>query len=532
MSATLRELADLFGCELHGDADRVVTRVGTLSGAGDDAIAFLANPLYREQLPHTRAAAVILDPRYRAESKVSCLLTKEPYLAFARIAALLHPPGVTVPGVDASAVVASGVHVPKSAQIASHVTIGPGCSLGESVVIGPGSVLGADVTIGSGLAALGPSHGARRRADRRALHRASRGCDRRRRLRLCSQPRRMGEGAADRQCRDRQRRGNGANTTIDRGTIDDTVIEDGVKLDNLVQIAHNVRLGEHTIMAAMSGVAGSTKVGKRCMIGGGVVMINQLTICDDVLFTFRSVVTRSVTVPGTYSGSLPAEEAALWRRNAARFKSLDALADRLRAVERRLKSRHSEQEKHLTMSDEMPLDIKAILERLPHRYPFLMVDRVLSVTPGKSIVAVKNVTANEAYFVGHFPGHPVMPGVLVLEALAQAGGVLAWESVSEDDRIWILYLVGIDNARFKQPVRPGDQSCSRSTWCSAGAISGASRRARKSTASSSPKPSFCWRTARSLDRSTSHSRERRSHRRRRVRGALHGHRRRRIDRER
>lgn len=105
----------------------------------------------------------------------------------------------------------------------------------------------------------------------------------------------------------------------------------------------------------------------------------------------------------------------------------------------------------------MPLDIKAILERLPHRYPFLMVDRVLSVTPGKSIVAVKNVTANEAYFVGHFPGHPVMPGVLVLEALAQAGGVLAWESVSEDDRIWILYLVGIDNARFKQPVRPGDQ---------------------------------------------------------------------------
>ena len=130
----------------------------------------------------------------------------------------------------------------------------------------------------------------------------------------------------------------GANTTIDRGTIDDTVIEDGVKLDNLVQIAHNVRLGEHTIMAAMSGVAGSTKVGKRCMIGGGVVMINQLTICDDVLFTFRSVVTRSVTVPGTYSGSLPAEEAALWRRNAARFKSLDALADRLRAVERRLKN--------------------------------------------------------------------------------------------------------------------------------------------------------------------------------------------------
>lgn len=109
------------------------------------------------------------------------------------------------------------------------------------------------------------------------------------------------------------------------------------------------------------------------------------------------------------------------------------------------------------MTDNKPLDIEAILKRLPHRYPFLMVDRVLSVVPGKSIVAVKNVSANEGYFVGHFPGHPVMPGVMILEALAQAGGVLAWESANDSERLWILYLVGIDNARFKQPVRPGDQ---------------------------------------------------------------------------
>ncbi len=109
------------------------------------------------------------------------------------------------------------------------------------------------------------------------------------------------------------------------------------------------------------------------------------------------------------------------------------------------------------MTDTKPLDIQGILERLPHRFPFLLVDRVLDVVPGKSIVAVKNVSANEAFFVGHFPGHPVMPGVLVLEALAQASGVLAWESVTAEERIWILYLVGIDKARFKHPVRPGDQ---------------------------------------------------------------------------
>jgi 3-hydroxyacyl-[acyl-carrier-protein] dehydratase len=109
------------------------------------------------------------------------------------------------------------------------------------------------------------------------------------------------------------------------------------------------------------------------------------------------------------------------------------------------------------MTDTQSLDIDAILERLPHRYPFLLVDRVLEVVPGKSIVAVKNVTANEAYFQGHFPGYPVMPGVLIIEALAQAGGILAWETATAEERLWILYLVGVEETRFKQTVRPGDQ---------------------------------------------------------------------------
>jgi 3-hydroxyacyl-[acyl-carrier-protein] dehydratase len=109
------------------------------------------------------------------------------------------------------------------------------------------------------------------------------------------------------------------------------------------------------------------------------------------------------------------------------------------------------------MTDTKSLDIAGILERLPHRYPFLLVDRVLDVVPGKSIVGLKNVSANEAHFQGHFPGHPVMPGVLVIEALAQAGGVLAYETAAGEEGIWILYLVGIEETRFKQTVRPGDQ---------------------------------------------------------------------------
>lgn len=337
MSATLRELADEFGCELHGDPARVVTRVGTLGSAGPDAITFLANPLYRPQLAGTQAGAVILEEKQRAGCPTACLVHGRPYLTYARVAAYLHPVPAPVAGIHASAVVASGAQVAASAEIGPHVVLGPGCKIGESAVIGAGSVLGTEVEIGAGtrlVARVTVLDGVRIGA-RCILHAGVViGAD--------------GFGFApnvggtwlkipqlgsvvigdDVEI--------GANTTVDRGTIGDTVIENGVKLDNLVQIAHNVRVGEHTVMAAMSGVAGSTKIGKRCMIGGGVVMVNQIEICDDVMFTFRTVVTKSIDKPGMYSGGLPAEEASTWRRNAARFKKLDALAQRVTAAERTL----------------------------------------------------------------------------------------------------------------------------------------------------------------------------------------------------
>jgi UDP-3-O-[3-hydroxymyristoyl] glucosamine N-acyltransferase len=336
MAATLGELAARYGCELDGDPDVVVNRVGTLSSAAPDAITFLANSLYRAQLKEARAAAVIVAPRDRDACPVASLVHPEPYLTYARIAATLHPPAAVMPGVHSSAVVAANARVAASAQIDAHAVIGSDCSVGEEVVIGAGAVLGAHVSIGSGTR-LGPRvtvlDGVRLGARCIVHPGAVIGAD--------------GFGfAPDRGSWQKiPQVGSvvigddveiGANTTVDRGTIEDTVIEDGVKLDNLVQIAHNVRLGAHTIMAAMSGVAGSTKVGKRCMIGGGVVMINQLTICDDVMFTFRSIVTRSVDEPGTYSGHLPAEEATAWRKNAARFRKLDALADRVAKAEREL----------------------------------------------------------------------------------------------------------------------------------------------------------------------------------------------------
>lgn len=336
MSHTLGELADRFGCKLHGDPARRVVRVGTLAGAGSDAVTFLANQAYRRQLGATRAAAVVLEPKHSRECPVATLVHANPYLAYARIAAFLHPPVAAVPGVHASAVVARDARVPPSAEIGPCAVVGAGALLDEHVVVGAGAIVGPGARVGAGTVleprvtlGAGVVIGARCIVHSGAVIGTDGFGFARDGAEWVKIPQvgsvRIGDDVEI-----------GANTTIDRGTIEDTVLENGVKIDNLVQIAHNARIGAHSIMAAMSGVAGSTKVGERCMIGGGAVVSNQLTICDDVMLTFRSVVTRSIKTPGTYSGTLPAEEAKRWRRNAARFGRLDSLADRVHALERQL----------------------------------------------------------------------------------------------------------------------------------------------------------------------------------------------------
>jgi UDP-3-O-[3-hydroxymyristoyl] glucosamine N-acyltransferase len=200
--------------------------------------------------------------------------------------------------VGAGAIVGRGVRIGKDTQIAPRVSLLDDVSLGERCIVHSGAVVGAD---GFGFAE-----------------------DRGEWVKIPH----LGTVVI----------GNdveiGANTTIDRGTIEATVLEDGVKLDNLVQIAHNVRIGAHTVMAAMSGAAGSTRIGQRCKFGGGAVVANQLTVCDDVTLLFRSSVTKSITKPGVYGGCLPAEEATRWRRTTARMRNLDTMAERLQALEK------------------------------------------------------------------------------------------------------------------------------------------------------------------------------------------------------
>jgi UDP-3-O-[3-hydroxymyristoyl] glucosamine N-acyltransferase len=330
----LAELAVRFGCELRGDPGAEVERVATLQDATPGSLAFLANPRYRRHLAATRATAVILDAALADECPVAVLVHPNPYATYARIAALLHPPAVFAAGVHASAVVDPGAVVDPSAWVGAACFVASGARIGARVFVGPGSMLldGASVAEDTRLIASVVLCQDVRIGPRCVLHP---GCvigadgfghapDAGRYVRVPQ----LGsvQIGADVEV--------GANTTIDRGAIGDTVIEEGVRIDNQVQIGHNVRIGAHTVIAGCTGISGSATVGRRCMIGGMVGIVGHLTICDDVAITGKTMVSSSIHRPGMYSGTLHAEETRRFRRNAARFQQLDELAKRVRRLER------------------------------------------------------------------------------------------------------------------------------------------------------------------------------------------------------
>lgn len=346
MSLSLGELAVRFGCELRGDPDTHVEHVATLANADARSLAFLANPRYRHQLATTRAAAVVLGAASAAECPTAILLSDNPYATYARIAAILHPPSAVVPGIHPTALVAPSAHIDPSAQIGAYCTIGERVVVGARSLVGPhssleeGVELGADVRLAARVT-LGPrvQVGART-----VLHPgAVIGGDG-----FGFAPERGGwlkvpqlgtvRIGADVEI--------GANTTVDRGAIDDTVIEEGVKLDNLIQIGHNVRIGAHSALAALTGVAGSTTIGKRCMIGGACGLAGHITVADDVVITGGSVVTNSIPHPGLYSSTLPIEEAHVWRRLVGRFKRSAIFEERVRRLERALGLKSAREESH------------------------------------------------------------------------------------------------------------------------------------------------------------------------------------------
>lgn len=334
-----RALAERLGAELVGDGSLKITRIGPLQGADAATVSFLANPKYRGQLDASEAGCVIVSSSLRdsVQGRASALLHPDPYLAFARLtqwwAKQLRPP--IEPGIHASAVIEPGAKVHPSAHIGAFAFVGAGAHIGAHAVISTHAIVEALAHVGEAtqlrarsVLGTGCSIG-----DRGLMHAgAVVGAD--------------GFGFAPEAGRWTKieqlgavRIGNdveiGANTCIDRGALEDTVLDDGVKLDNLIQIGHNVHLGAHTAMAGCAGVAGSARIGRHCTVGGGAIILGHLELVDHVHVSAATVVTRSIHKPGQYSGVFPFDDNASWEKNAATLKQLHSLRERLRALEKK-----------------------------------------------------------------------------------------------------------------------------------------------------------------------------------------------------
>jgi UDP-3-O-[3-hydroxymyristoyl] glucosamine N-acyltransferase len=313
---TLGEIASRLGGRVAGDPQTLIRQVGSLESAAGDEISFLAQPRHRDKLAASGAGAVILAPDCEALTPRPRIVCDNPYAYFARVSQLFNPLVSQPPGVHASAAVAP------SARLGARVSIGAGCVVGEGVSIGDDSCLYPRVVVYAGC-----SIGARCIVHAGAVI----GAD--------------GFGIAPDAGRwvkipqiGAVRIGDeveiGANTTIDRGALQDTVIEEGVKLDNQIQVGHNTRIGAHTAIAGCVGIAGSADIGRHCTIGGAAMILGHLRIVDHVNVSSGTLISRSILKAGTYTGVYPFDENARWAKNTALVRHLAELADRLRALER------------------------------------------------------------------------------------------------------------------------------------------------------------------------------------------------------
>ncbi|MFO7581099.1 UDP-3-O-(3-hydroxymyristoyl)glucosamine N-acyltransferase [Guyparkeria sp.] len=338
-TATVAELAEVVGASVPADSQRVITGAASLASAGDRDVAYYdGDRKSAGTASNTGAGLVVTNETGQAQlpADVPALVVDEPRLVFARLLERLYPRQRPEPGIHETAVIAADAEVDPSARLGAHVTVGGGSRIAADVEVGPGCLIGENVSIGVGTRLIGRvtvladtvigarcviqpgvvigSDGFGLALDKGAWRRVPQ----------------VGRVVI----------GNdvdiGANTTIDRGALDDTVIDDGVKLDNLIQIAHNVRVGAHSAIAGCAGLAGSSVVGRHCTLGGGVGLAGHLTLADHVHVTGMSMVTRSIHRPGVYSAGTPLDTNERWHRNAARFKQLDRLARRVRQLEKLL----------------------------------------------------------------------------------------------------------------------------------------------------------------------------------------------------
>ncbi len=322
MTLRLGDIVQALGGELHGDPTQVIEGLAPLESAGGHQLSFLSNPRYQPQLAASKAACVIVGPALReaALARGPAIVADDPYLYFARLTRLwkarhseaadagprIHPSAVVDPQAEvhptarigALCVVERGARIGAGSVLKSRVTVSEGCVIGARCVLHPGVVIGAD---GFGFA---PHEGVWEKIEQLGAVR-------------------IGDDVEI-----------GANTCIDRGALEDTVIEDGVKLDNLIQVGHNVRIGRHTAIAGCVAIAGSARIGAHCTIGGKTGIVGHLTIADHVHISAMSLVSRSIAKPGLYTGVFPLDDNASWEKNAATLRQLHSLRDRIKALEK------------------------------------------------------------------------------------------------------------------------------------------------------------------------------------------------------
>ncbi len=333
---TLAEVADLVGAELRGDPAVRVSGIATLKSAGEGDISFLSNSRYERYLQETKATAVLVTQELAEQCPVSALVLADPYRGFALLSHQFDPEPRPAAGIHASAVVAEDAEIAPTASIGANAVIAEKARIGANVTVGSGSFVGARSQIGEGsvLAAnVSVYHDVHIGARCRISSGAAIGSDGFGYAHAGTHWERIAQIGGVQIGDDVDV---GANTCIDRGALDDTVIGNGVKLDNMIQISHNVVIGENTIMAGHSGVAGSTHVGRNCVFGGAAVVSGHLEIGDNIHLTGMAMVTRSLKEPGIYSSGTGVEPNRNWRRNVVRFRQLDDMAQRLKTLEKKL----------------------------------------------------------------------------------------------------------------------------------------------------------------------------------------------------
>jgi UDP-3-O-[3-hydroxymyristoyl] glucosamine N-acyltransferase len=341
MAYTLAEIVARFGGRVLGDAQLEITQVATLELADSSQISFLTNSRYRAQLADTKAGALILGEADAEATALPRIISANPYAYFAKVSALLNPLPAIVPGVHPSAVIGAGALIDPTASVAAMAVVGAGAIVGAHSVIGEGSFIGDNVVVGRHVR-LYPRvviyHDCVIGDNLIAHSGVVIGAD--------------GFGIAMDEGRwikipqiGRVVIGNdveiGANTTIDRGALDDTVIEEGVKLDNQIQIAHNVRVGAHTAIAGCVGIAGSTTIGKYCQIGGSAGILGHLKIADNVVIASFTLIGKSISEAGSYAAIFPFGKTEDWRKNAVHLRHLDEMAKRIKILEQKLLKQES-----------------------------------------------------------------------------------------------------------------------------------------------------------------------------------------------